>query len=104
MQNKPRKDSFVVYPIHLQEGTNTVHDRVNLSASSRGSCSHGIIDSLPSHIVQGSGIGDGAKSTQFDMDEYRNLQRDEDLIFERYRQQNRIDSGTMLLCSSMHYF
>lgn len=80
-------------------------DRINHSASSHGSWSPGIIDSLPMKFVEdiGSNQSDGSKTPQFDMEEYLKLQRDEDLLFERFRQHQRINSGGLLLCNRLYF-
>lgn len=85
-----------------REVTNA-NDQINLSASSRGSCSPGIIDLLPRKIEQDTGSNDGSKARQFDIEEYYKLQSDEDLLFERFRQQQRINSGSLLLCNRMYF-
>lgn len=88
---------------------NNAQDQINHSASSRGSWSPGLIDSLPMKVVEGIGSNrhqsytDGSKRQQFDMGEYLKLQRDEDLLFERFRQQQRINSGGLLLCNQMYF-
>ncbi|KAG1364272.1 hypothetical protein COCNU_11G010990 [Cocos nucifera] len=40
----------------------------------------------------------GAEVSKFDMAEYLALQRNEDLLFERLKQRQRIDSGSLILC------
>lgn len=86
----------------FQEATNT-SDRINLSGSSHGSCSPGIMDSLPRKIVRDTGSNDGSKPHRFDMEEYLKLQSEEDFLFERFRQQQRISSGSLLLCNQMYF-
>ncbi|KAL5543958.1 hypothetical protein UlMin_007742 [Ulmus minor] len=92
------------------------HDQCNFSASSHGSWSPGIIKSLSRKIgedvggklgdsggYQCSSYSDGPKEPRFDMEEYLKLQKDDDLLFERFRQQHRINSGSLLLCSRMYF-
>lgn len=100
----------------LQEVSNS-QDRSIHSASSRGSWSPGIIDSHSMNIGEegiGSKLGelgqyqcpsytDGLKTPSFDMEEYLKLQRDEDILFERIRQQQRISSGSLLLCNRLFF-
>ncbi|XP_044485769.1 uncharacterized protein LOC123211238 [Mangifera indica] len=71
------------------------------SASSRGSWSPEIIDG---HSMKfGEDIGNQSQKTRscFDMDKYLKFQKDEDLLLEMLRQQQRINSGGMLLCNQM---
>ncbi|KAF3436828.1 hypothetical protein FNV43_RR19581 [Rhamnella rubrinervis] len=94
----------------------SAQDRSNLSASSRGSWSPGIVDSQPRNIAEGIGskLGElghyrrqsqteGSKAANFDMEEYLKLQRNEEIVFERFRQQQRINSGSLLLCTQMFF-
>ncbi|KAH7528269.1 hypothetical protein FEM48_Zijuj05G0054600 [Ziziphus jujuba var. spinosa] len=98
-----------------QEVSNS-QDRSIHSASSRGSWSPGIIDSHSMNIREGiaSKLGelghyqcpsytDGPKTPSFDMEEYLKLQSNEDVLFERIRQQQRISSGSLLLCNRMFF-
>uniref|UniRef100_A0A803P8F0 Amino acid transporter transmembrane domain-containing protein n=1 Tax=Cannabis sativa TaxID=3483 RepID=A0A803P8F0_CANSA len=88
----------------VQEVSNE-QDPPSQSASSRGSWSPAIMDSLPMKVVEGNGncrrssYPDGSKTNQFDMEDYLKLQRDEDLLFERFRQQHRVNSGGMFICN-----
>lgn len=67
------------------------------------------MDSLPMKVVEGKGnyrrssYPDGSKTQQFDMEDYLKLQRDEDLLFERFRQQQRVNSGGMFICNRMYF-
>lgn len=45
-----------------------------------------------------SGELESCQSSGFDMAEYNKLKRSEELLFERYRERNRISSGGLLLC------
>lgn len=96
-----------------QEVTN-VQDRSSQSASSRGSWSPGMIDSLPINIMEdaASKIGEsgnyqcrshlgGSKSSRFDMEKYLQLKNNEDFLLETLKQQRRIGSGGLLLCNKM---
>ncbi|KAM6594584.1 hypothetical protein CsatA_002287 [Cannabis sativa] len=84
-------------------------DPPSQSASSRGSWSPAIMASLPMKVVEGNGncrrssYPDGSKTNQFDMEDYLKLQRDEDLLFERFRQQQRVNSGGMFICNRMYF-
>ncbi|KAI9108815.1 hypothetical protein K1719_020120 [Acacia pycnantha] len=40
-----------------------------------------------------------SKGLKYDMDEYLELKKSEDLLIERWRQRQRIDSGSLLLCN-----
>ncbi|XP_062116024.1 uncharacterized protein LOC133830122 [Humulus lupulus] len=100
----PKNTSFDA----VQEVSNE-QDQTSQSASSRGSWSPGIMDSLPMKVVEGKGnyqrssYPDGSKTRQFDMEDYLKLQRDEDLLFERFRQQQRVNSGGMFICNRMYF-
>ncbi|XP_010913991.1 uncharacterized protein [Elaeis guineensis] len=53
----------------------------------------------PGDVVNHLSSSDGrAKGSNFDMDDYLALQRNEDLLFERLRQRQRIESGSLILC------
>ncbi|KAM5571745.1 hypothetical protein ABKV19_012031 [Rosa sericea] len=84
------------------------------SASSRGSWSPGIIDSLPFNIMENasSKIGEsgnyqrqshpgGSNPSRFDMEKYLQLKNNEDFLLETLKQQRRIGSGGLLLCNRM---
>ncbi|XP_059657312.1 uncharacterized protein LOC132303884 [Cornus florida] len=84
------------------------HDPSSHSTSSRGSWSPGLVagPSMTDKEDRGS-IFKGRIScqrSQFDMDRYIELQRDEDLLLERWREQNKINSGGLLLCSNVSAF
>ncbi|KAL3617548.1 hypothetical protein CASFOL_037869 [Castilleja foliolosa] len=49
-------------------------------------------------------VADDCISPRFDMDEYLKLRNNEELLFEVYRQQNRINSGGMLLCTGGGFY
>ncbi|XP_019241056.1 PREDICTED: uncharacterized protein LOC109221052 [Nicotiana attenuata] len=76
------------------------------SVSSHGSWSPAIVHSQPKNrtiytVEDGgdvSGELESCQSSGFDMAEYNRLQRSEELLFERYRERNRISSGGLLLC------
>lgn len=103
----------IVFKFNLQGVINS-QDQSNQSASSRGSWSPGIIDALSINIMEGTGskIGGsgsyecqsrlgGSNSSHFDMEEYLNLKNNEDYLFERLKQQQKISSGGLLLCNRM---
>ncbi|XP_062029465.1 uncharacterized protein LOC133745420 isoform X1 [Rosa rugosa] len=84
------------------------------SASSRGSWSPGIIDSLPFNVMENasSKIGEsgnyqrqshpgGSNPLRFDMEKYLQLKNNEDFLLETLKQQRRIGSGGLLLCNRM---
>ncbi|XP_060204439.1 uncharacterized protein LOC132632494 [Lycium barbarum] len=76
------------------------------SISSHGSWSPAILQSQQKNraiytIEDGGNISGELESSQssgFDMAEYNKLKRNEELLFERYRERNRISSGGLLLC------
>ncbi|XP_057488785.1 uncharacterized protein LOC130774733 isoform X2 [Actinidia eriantha] len=73
------------------------------STSSRGSWSTGLEGhSLSTDEAAGSILKELASPprSRFDMDRYLELKRDEDLVFERWKEQHRISSGGLLLCSN----
>lgn len=87
-----------------------VQGQSNYSASSRGSCSPGDINS-PACVV-GAKFGEsgshqshssvvGTRRSGFDMDEYYMHMKSEDLLFESYRQRNIISSGGLILCNKI---
>ncbi|XP_028765141.1 uncharacterized protein LOC114723154 isoform X2 [Neltuma alba] len=81
-----------------------VRDQSNRSVSSHGSWS-------PDGIVEYSSSKFGesyesqtlstasSKGMNYDMDEYLELKKSEDLLIERWRQRQRMDSGSLLLCN-----
>lgn len=84
------------------------------SASSRGSWSPGIIESLPFNIMENasSKIGESgnyqsrshpgrSNPSRFDMEKYLELKNNEDFLFETLKQRHRIASGGLLLCNRM---
>lgn len=86
-------------------------DQSNRSMSSRGSWSPGIVDSPSINTAEynpgskfggpGSSQGQSFRRSGFDMDEYESLKCNEDLLFERWRQQHRINSSGLLLCDNI---
>ncbi|CAL5327401.1 unnamed protein product [Camellia sinensis] len=89
-----------------QEAISAQHPSGN-SASSRGSWSPGL-DGPSSNTGEATGsilkeVASHQRS-QFDMDRYLKLRREEDHLFERWKEQNRINSGGLLLCSSNAFF
>ncbi|TMX04233.1 hypothetical protein EJD97_010606 [Solanum chilense] len=72
------------------------------SMSSHGSWSPAILQNRTMYTVEDSrnisGELESCQSSGFDMAEYNKLKRSEDLLFERYRERNRISSGGLLLC------
>ncbi|XP_034215859.1 uncharacterized protein LOC117627739 isoform X3 [Prunus dulcis] len=96
------------------QGVISAQEQSNQSASSRGSWSPGIIDALSINIMEDAGSktgGSGSYECQsrlsgstgscFDMEEYLQLKKNDDLLLERLKQQQRISSGGLLLCNRM---
>ncbi|GFP85045.1 putative late blight resistance protein homolog r1b-14 [Phtheirospermum japonicum] len=101
-----------VTPKSLQR--NSEKDMVSLSGSSshyissHGSWSPGLFDSPPvikrENACKTTRVADDCISSSFDMDEYLKLRSNEELLFEMYRQRNRINSGGMLLCTGGGFY
>ncbi|KAG5523070.1 hypothetical protein RHGRI_035022 [Rhododendron griersonianum] len=74
------------------------------SGHSTGSWSPGL-DSASSSTREGTGSilkeVESRQRSEFDMDRYLNLKREEDLLFERWKERNHISSGGLLLCSNI---
>ncbi|XP_068306992.1 uncharacterized protein [Pyrus communis] len=95
------------------QGVTNAQDQSNQSASSHGSWSPGIINALSINMEDtGSKVGgyrsyechsrlSGSNGSCFDMDEYLHLKNNDDFLFERLKQQQRISSGSLLLCNRM---
>ncbi|KAM1626801.1 hypothetical protein ACFX1R_016513 [Malus domestica] len=95
------------------QGVIKMQDQSNQSVSSHGSWSPGIVDALSINMEDaGSKVGGyrsyecqsrlgGSNGSQFDMEEYLQLKKNDDLLFERLKQQRRISSGGLLLCNRM---
>lgn len=45
----------------------------------------------------------GSKAPNYDMEEYLKIQSNEEIVFERFRQQQRINTGSLLLCTRMFF-
>ncbi|KAI3463644.1 hypothetical protein Pfo_020307 [Paulownia fortunei] len=83
-----------------------LHDPSSHSISSHGSWSPGLFHSPPMDKRE-----DACKTRQvgndciscFDMDEYLKRRNNEELLFEIYRERNRINSGGLLLCTGGLY-
>lgn len=84
------------------------------STSGRGSWSPGVVDGPSMSIGENSCnkykrhaiyqtqiCSDGQRKSRFDLADYLKLQKGEDLLFERWRQQSRINSGGLLLCNEI---
>ncbi|KAK7282012.1 hypothetical protein RIF29_10475 [Crotalaria pallida] len=81
-------------------------DHSNLSVSSRGSWSPDLLQEYIGKDVF-SKIGDSdqsfsakSKGLRYDMDEYLKVKSNEDMLIERWKQQHRINSGSLILCNS----
>ncbi|RVW22056.1 hypothetical protein CK203_109601 [Vitis vinifera] len=107
--NVPLYDNFSQSVVILLEGMNA-QDQINRSISSHGSWSPGIVDSPSINTGHdlgskfggpGSSQGQSFRRSGFDMDEYESLKCNEDLLFERWRQRQRINSGGLLLCGNI---
>ncbi|XP_059443080.1 uncharacterized protein LOC132175228 [Corylus avellana] len=94
----------------------SAQNQSNHSASSRGSWSPGYIVGLPMNIREDSWNKSGepcsynsqscsgeSRGLRFDIDDYLKLQSDEDFLFERWKQQQTINSGSLLLCNHMFF-
>ncbi|CAN1802151.1 hypothetical protein LINPERHAP1_LOCUS23254 [Linum perenne] len=94
----------------LQNSTPT-QDSSNCSVSSRGSWSPGVADSHSTNIAEAKGVDSGdvgsyrskfslkeTRGLTLDIDEYLKRSSEEDFLQERWKQQQRIHSGSMLLC------
>ncbi|XP_051119324.1 uncharacterized protein LOC127243380 [Andrographis paniculata] len=87
----------------LQKGMVQFNDESMCSVSSHGSWSPGIFESPQMGRKQGTSESRNGNKDSFDMGEYKRLENNEDLLFEVYRQQNRIKSGGLLLCTHPLY-
>ncbi|KAF8010508.1 hypothetical protein BT93_J1209 [Corymbia citriodora subsp. variegata] len=85
----------------------SVRDPSSFSSSSHGSWNPGIVDSPLVVVGESTGSQSGESrrysgkyhsGCQFDLDKYLNFPNDEDFLVERWRQQQRINSGGLLLC------
>ncbi|KAG8388071.1 hypothetical protein BUALT_Bualt02G0087000 [Buddleja alternifolia] len=80
-----------------------LHDPSNNSISSYGSWSPGVFSSpltvKRDDMCKTRQVDNGCISC-YDMDEYLKLGNNEELLFEMYRERNRISSGGVLLCTS----
>ncbi|XP_008782948.2 uncharacterized protein LOC103702342 isoform X2 [Phoenix dactylifera] len=93
-----------ILPVSAQEA-NAGFDSGKLVSSNPGSWSpeckissdknSGRLGYVGNHWISSDG---GAGVSKFDMDEYLALQHNEDLLFQRLRQRQRIDSGSLVLC------
>ncbi|KAL0425295.1 UNVERIFIED_CONTAM: hypothetical protein Sradi_1064300 [Sesamum radiatum] len=83
-----------------------LHDPCSHSVSSQGSSSPALFNSpfmdKREETCKSRQVGNDCLSC-FDMDEYLNLQNNEELLFEMYRERNRINSGGLLLCTGALY-
>ncbi|KAL0464128.1 UNVERIFIED_CONTAM: hypothetical protein Slati_0300400 [Sesamum latifolium] len=83
-----------------------LHDPSSHSVSSQGSSSPALFNSpimdKREETCKSRKVGNDCVSC-FDMDEYLNLQNNEELLFEMYRERNRINSGVLLLCTGALY-
>lgn len=78
-----------------------MYDASSYSMSSHGSWSPGIFHSSPMdkrEEVCPTKTGNDCVS-RFEMDEYLNPQNNEEILFEMYRERNRIGLGGLLLCA-----
>lgn len=70
----------------------------NFSWESENYASYATVTKRSSAHVSISAVVGGPKQSSFDIDEYMQLQHDQDLLFETVRQHQRIFSGSLLLC------
>lgn len=82
----------------------TAHDQSTGSTSSHGSWSPGVVDCpfANNREEMMNKFGEIRRSL-FDMDEYMKLQSNEDVLFEKFRQQQRVSAGGLLLCNSSFF-
>ncbi|PIN27062.1 hypothetical protein CDL12_00160 [Handroanthus impetiginosus] len=85
-----------------EKDTVPLHDPSSYSISSHGSWSPGPFSSTPIDKREEECKANDSISS-FDMDEYLKHRNNEELLFEMYRERNRIDSGGLLLCSGLLY-
>ncbi|KAK9995508.1 hypothetical protein SO802_020194 [Lithocarpus litseifolius] len=99
------------------QGVYTTQDQSNCSTSSRGSWSPGVIVNLSMNIEEDTGSkfgepgnyhsqscsGESRGGLWLDMDDYLKPQSTEEFIIERWKQKERISSGSLLLCNHMFF-
>lgn len=99
------------------QGVYTAQDQSNRSTSSRGSWSPGVIVNLSMNIEEDTGrkfgepvnyrsqscSGESRGGLWLDMDDYLKPQSTEEFIIERWKQKERISSGSLLLCNHMFF-
>ncbi|XP_042062607.1 uncharacterized protein LOC121806569 isoform X3 [Salvia splendens] len=86
-----------------EKDSGQLQDASTYSVSSHGSWSPGLVHSSPMdkrEEVYPTKTGNICVS-KFDMDEYLNLQNNEEILFEMYRERNRIGLGGLLLCTGV---
>lgn len=88
----------------IQDGI-SLNDLSNHSNSSHGSWSPRSLNSTPLNTREYNGgktrqFGDELVS-HFNTDEYLKLENSEEVLFEMYKERNRIKSGGLLLCNSV---
>ncbi|KAL1553951.1 hypothetical protein AAHA92_14565 [Salvia divinorum] len=84
-----------------EKKSSQLHDASSYSMSSHGSWSPGVFHSSSMdkrEEVCPTKAGNDSVS-KFDMDEYLDLQNKEEMLFEMYRERNRIGLGGLLLCT-----
>ncbi|GMY15055.1 NKAP family protein CG6066 [Fagus crenata] len=96
----------------------TAQDQSNRSTSSHGSWSPGIVNLSMSieedtgrkfgepgsyHRIHSQSCSGESRGLLLDMDDYLKLQSSEDFFFERRKQKERINSGSLLLCNHMFF-
>ncbi|KAJ4712523.1 Micronuclear linker histone polyprotein-like [Melia azedarach] len=86
----------------------TAQDLSYQSTSSRGSWSPGVMDGScikfgETGSYQSQFMPNGTTRLRFDVDEYLKFQKEEDFLMERLSQQQRINSGGILLCNQMFF-
>ncbi|XP_047952262.1 uncharacterized protein LOC125197541 isoform X2 [Salvia hispanica] len=87
----------------LEKDSGQLHDASSYSMSSHGSWSPGLVHSSPMdkrEEVYPTKTGNICVS-KFDMDEYLDLQNNEEILFEMYRERIRIGLGGLLLCTGV---
>lgn len=84
-----------------------IHDPSSNSKSSIGSSSPGLFDVYLNTTTKDNSRSNFKESgehkrSHFDMEEYRQLQMKDELLFERYKERQRIDCGGLLVCAGAY--
>ncbi|KAL0415726.1 UNVERIFIED_CONTAM: hypothetical protein Slati_3404500 [Sesamum latifolium] len=85
----------------LEKDVFSFHDPSNHSTSSCASWSPSLLSSLTDITTCQTRRSHNDRTSCYDVDDYIKLQNSEELLFEMYRERNRINSGGLLLCTSV---